>query len=52
MYDDWLEEVENSIWLFMGAKLSDFENIDFEDLFEQGYSPDDVANYLFEEEEG
>lgn len=50
-YEIWLEEVENAVYALLDADLDDFDDEDFEAMYEQGMDPDSVAQYLFEGEE-
>lgn len=49
-YATWEEEVENLSWIRLGAQLDEFEDVDFDDLYLQGRSPEEVVQYLYEED--
>lgn len=50
-YDSWLEEVDNIAWIRLGAQLDEFEDTDFEDLYNQGRTPEEVVQQLYEEDD-
>ena len=51
-YDSWLSDVDNSLWALLGAALDEFDDVDFETLYNQNMEPEEVARYVYDEEEG
>ena len=47
-FDSWMDEVENILWVRLDATPEDYD-VDFEDMFDRGLSPEDVAYELYEE---
>lgn len=50
-YQEWLEELEEEIWVRLGAKLEEFDDVNFEDFYESGYSYTQIVEKLYDEEE-
>lgn len=50
-YDDWLDELEEEIWVRLGAQLNEFEDVDFRDFYERGYSYTQIVERLYEDDE-
>lgn len=49
-FDDWLEELENSVWAHLHSGLDEVidDSFDVEDLFDGGMSIEDALEYLYE----
>ena len=50
-YEQWLEELEEELWVRLGAQMDEFEDVDFEDFYERGYSYTQIAERLYEDDE-
>lgn len=49
-YQDWLAELEEELWVRLGAEIDEFNDTDFQTLFDSGHSPSTVVEMLYEDD--
>lgn len=49
-FEEWLEELENSVWVHLHSSIDDVINDEFDvgELFDLGMSVDDALEFLYE----
>jgi hypothetical protein len=50
-YNDWLDALEEVAWVRLASRLDDFDDVDFENLYDQGYTPESAVEFLYEGED-
>lgn len=47
-YAEWLDILEEVAWVRLASKLEEFDDVDLEGLYDQGYTPESAVEFLYE----
>ena len=48
-FSQWMQEVDNCVWMISGCSIHDLPDCDFRSMFNDGASPAEMANEAFQE---